>query len=194
MSDDKRNDLLSLDLEDIKVEEVENLQNAIKSDPTLSDQAELIENWLSGRGEIPQDIRLLGEDVNKKMHNFLVFSILAQFQRIPALFEFVKQSEKQLYKSDEIESMSVIELNDKYSRATTELDNVLEFSRKFLVQNKSQGDVGNKEDLVLLDKIKSLSVEKVKSVIDLIEELEEEEAEKKIEEKPIEKEDKDDRL
>jgi hypothetical protein len=133
-------------------------------------------SWLSGEGEMPQSLRQLGDDISSKMNWFIVVTVLKQYQRIPQLFDYITQAETQLYAENDFNgdaegNVDIDTIRDKYGKATAELEKVLEFARKFTLQNKEVlgGSQQSEQDKDLLDKIKRLNPSAVQKIISIIE-------------------------
>lgn len=136
----------------------------------LSD--ELID-WLMGNGEKPKEIRKLGTDITEKMNWYIAFLIISQFKRVKPLFDYINKAEDRVFDSDELEDeyTSSKKIQEKYQNAVSELNTILESTRKFIVQNKDLfGDNIDDMDRELLDKIKRTDTKTIKRIINLLEE------------------------
>jgi len=131
--------------------------------------------WLSGqRPETPPEIRKLGDDILTKLNWFIVHIILAQYSRIPKLYAYLQKAEQKIYNISEIDDKSIKEIQFNYKEITSEVQELLEFARKFSVQNKEVlvGSELNPEDRALIDKIRQLPPSTIKKVLEIIEEAE----------------------
>ena len=133
--------------------------------------------WLAGDKEMPAEIRKLGDTINQKLNWFLVHSILAQYTRIPRMFAYMQKAEEVIYDMKDFEGDNVDRdtVRKNYSRLTSDLESLLEFSRKFTVQNKDIiGVETNPEDQVLLEKIKAMSPEMISKILKIVEDSKDE--------------------
>ena len=168
-------DLSSLELTEADIEAAEEASKKIEGSFDVEKIIpEEIFKWLHGETSQPEHIRKLGDDITSKLNWFIVFSILSQYARIPHLFRWLGKAEQKVFDLAEDFNTADIEdakiLFDKYKKASTELESVLEFARKFTLQNRDvlKGHVVSSEDRSLLDKIKKLKPEEVEEVIELL--------------------------
>lgn len=133
--------------------------------------------WIKGEGGQPDEIRKLGEDITSKLNWYIVYVILGMYSRIPTMFTFMQKAEAQIYDSESEfasgKSINVKELTVKYLNCASELNNVLEFARKFTLQNKDilAGSDLSDTDKILVDKIRQLKPEQVRMVLDKVTEV-----------------------
>lgn len=128
--------------------------------------------WLQGESEQPEEIRKLGDDITSKLNWFIVFVVLSQYSRIPQMFKYLAKAEAALYTDKDFEGeINVTTIYEKYTKVTGELEKVLEFARKFTLQNRDilKGSGVSEDDRQLLDKIKRLKTEEVTQIIAILE-------------------------
>ena len=134
-------------------------------------------NWIKGEAEQPHEIRKLGDDIAAKLNWYIVYVVLAQYSRIPNLFNFLQKAEAHIYDSElefkEGENINIKDLQVKYAKAADETNNILEFARKFTLQNKDilAGSDLSPEDKMLLDRIRQLKPSQVSTVLEKINEV-----------------------
>lgn len=127
-------------------------------------------NWIKGDMEgKPQEIKQLGEDFAQKLNWYIGCTILAQYARIPSLFEALETVSEKLFENDTLQNVTdTEELVDYYNSLSKEIMQVMEFARRFVVQNKDYlVDNSNFFDRSLFEKIKSLPIDAVKDYLTL---------------------------
>lgn len=130
--------------------------------------------WLAGGVDQPESIRKMGDDLATKMNWFLALSVLSSYSRLPKLIAARKKLEDQLYSEESINDImtshiddpaELAALNDKVSK---EIGGVLEFARKFIVQNKDYlTNDSTFFDRSLYEKIKAMPTDMVRDYLTL---------------------------
>lgn len=127
-------------------------------------------DWVRGDLEgKPQEIKQLGEDFAQKLNWYIGCTILAQYARVPSLFDVLNKVSEKLFAQNVVEIVNdPNDLMDLYNGTTKEIMNIMEFARKFVVQNKDYlADNSNFFDRSLFEKIKSLPTELVRDYLTL---------------------------
>lgn len=127
-------------------------------------------SWVAGDLEgKPQELKQLGDDFAQKLNWYVGCTILAQYARIPSLFEALETVSKKIFNPITLESTTDVEdLTRLYNGISKEITQVMEFARRFVVQNKDfLADNSNFFDRSLFEKIKSLPTDTVRDYLTL---------------------------
>jgi hypothetical protein len=127
-------------------------------------------NWVRGDLEgKPTEIKQLGEDFAQKLNWYVGCTILAQYARVPALFDVLNTVGDKLFAANIVDAVTdPNDLVNMYTSMTKEIMGIMEFARKFVVQNKDYlADNSNFFDRSLFEKIKSLPTDMVKDYLTL---------------------------
>lgn len=137
----------------------------------INESQELVK-WMRGDlDEIPQELRKVMGVMSERVVTFLMFILTRRLTCLEKLLEFTTAAEKELFKKDEIRDLSSGELELRYMRAMGLVENIMEFSRKFVVQAKESGGELSPEESKLLAKLKSLPPDKIKELDNLLDSI-----------------------
>jgi hypothetical protein len=125
-------------------------------------------DWLTGEvGAKPLDIKKLGDDFAQKLNWYIGTVILTQYARIPVLLDSIKQVEAKIV-ADIPNLSEPKELVETYKMLSGDVSSIMEFARKFVVQNKEHlSDNASFVDRQLFEKIKSMSVDEIRDYLTL---------------------------
>ena len=133
-------------------------------------------DWVRGDLEgKPQEIKQMGDDFAQKLNWYVASTILAQYSRLPTLFNTLEGVSKDLFAQVGTEKFKEDPENlvKVYNGLNREIGQVMEFARKFVVQNKDYlADNSNFFDRTLFEKIKSLPVDSLKAYLVLFQIIE----------------------
>lgn len=127
-------------------------------------------DWIRGDLEgKPVELKQLGDDFVQKMNWYIGCTILAQYARIPALFDTLNQVSGKLLNKNVVEmTTDVDELTKIYGGVSREITQVMEFARRYVTQNKDLlADNSDFFDRSLFEKIKSLPLDLTKDYLTL---------------------------
>lgn len=154
---------------DIKVESKEKSDKEIKINFKKLIGEETI-NWLKGsQSGKPEGLKQLGEDFAVKMNWYLGCTVLAQYARIPELFEALDIVSEKIFNIDDLRLITdQKELHLTFDKLSREINSVMNFAQRYVTQNKDLLiDNTNFFERQLFEKIKSMSIEQIKGYLSL---------------------------
>jgi hypothetical protein len=131
--------------------------------------------WVRGDLEgKPVGIKQLGDDFTQKLNWYVGCTILAQYARIPALFDALGTVSETLFNNVTLaEETDPVKLMEYYKNIQKEIMQIMEFARKFVIQNKDMlADNSSFYDRSLFEKIKSMPMDQVRDYLTLFQIIE----------------------
>jgi hypothetical protein len=142
---------------------------------TVSDteMAKLIEFIMGNLTEPPEGITKMMNNLLTKLSMGLGCGIVDSLQRQKDLADYLKLMEKKIFIADEsiIDSYDVDTQVKLYDHASKVLTSLQEFQRKFIVQSRESLKVENSPQEKLMNKIMTLSPDKVEKLTEFLENL-----------------------
>ena len=124
--------------------------------------------WIKGSIEgKPKDLRQFGEDLAQKMNLYIAGVVLSQYSRIPKLFEALEVVEEKMLDKEELALLTDgDEISKAYNNITKEINSVINFAQKYVIQNKDLLiDNTNFFERQLFEKIKMMSIDTIRDYL-----------------------------
>jgi len=102
----------------------------------------VVTEWLQGsHSTAPDEVRDLMNNVTEKMNCFVALVISKRLTKVDTLVTFIEKCEESMYKLELIEDLALVDddydkIKKLHSHANARLTELLEFTRKFTLQNK----------------------------------------------------------
>jgi len=132
-----------------------------------------IQKWLLGETAAPDTIRSLGTEITSKMNWAIALVLINQFARLPNLLQCVREAEQRLYSDNDMDAMTTEEIITRYKGALGASKEVLEFIRKFTIQNSellSSITPSSEDESAIFQMLRSAPVEKLRQIKKLLQE------------------------
>lgn len=145
------------------------LQDAAKTTPMI-DTKEVIDFLASDTGATPNEISKVQANTEAKLQTIISAVAIQNLSRVCCMNEFLLSAEKNFYSAAKADLETDSDrLKSMIESAQKAMISILEFTRKFLVQNKDdmRPRKGDADDLALL--LKSLPDDKVKKIKEMLE-------------------------
>ena len=143
------------------------------------DNVEMVQfyKFIMGQASTPPEI------VTKMMNNLVMklsmglgYNVVNNISRQADLSKFLAEAEKRLFSVEALDTMTTKEIQDAYKEGRATLTGLQEFQRKFIVQNKETLKTDNTPQEKLMNKIMTLSPDKVAKLMETIETMSKPEA------------------
>ncbi len=145
------------------------------SDPDLMRKLQELSDimsWVNGGvDKLTDSIETVIANLTKKLSTLTSYSITMNLQRTQKLLQFIKSVEDDLFSPERAQFLDAKEKTYYYMLAKNALNEVLDVSRKYMLQNKENLPDYKADDAAkrVLDQLKSLPPEKMEALLDLLE-------------------------
>lgn len=124
--------------------------------------------WMVGESaKAPTSVRLITSNVTEKINLLSILLMMQNIQRSSSLISFLKDAEEALFNREMLAAMDAPEILKVYGTAQKSLGNILEYTNKFVQQNKQvleeSSDINNMVEMLM-----SLSPKEAEKLKDLL--------------------------
>lgn len=134
------------------------------------EDAEELLRWMMGlTSSPPKSIQKLMSNLATKLNVAMATLVTMNLSRMKTLSNFLQQSEEYVFDKSKIASMEDEDIVALYEKANKSLNSTMEFTRKFIVQNKDSLQGGSKEIDEIKELLSTLPVDKIKEISEKIE-------------------------
>ena len=127
------------DLNNLNID-LSSLQNQVKMEDIMSltdDEKRQVDDWLKGRvRETPEVVRTLTNNIQEKLNYTLCSILISNMRRSINLLNYVEKVERTIFSEENANLPYSDDLKTDYMNANKTLNQALEFTRKFMIQNK----------------------------------------------------------
>ena len=133
------------------------------------EDTKLLEEWYEGGNfDKPEFLDRVLNDFMNKITTSLGLEIINSAKRMSVLQDFLVNSEKDLYNTEIYESLTDKEKMERYKECQKTYTSLMETQRKFLIQNRDSIKQDNTEAQKILNKLLTLSNDKLNAVMNII--------------------------
>ena len=160
------------DLNSLGIPDLSSLQEQVKMEDIMSltdDEKRQVDDWLKGKiRETPEVVRTLTNNIQEKLNYTLCCILISNLRRSVNLLNYVEKTERTIYSEENANLPYSDDLKTDYMNANKTLTQALEFTRKFMIQNKE----ALKPDDTKVDEVKTLlsqlPIERLNRIADAI--------------------------
>ena len=128
------------DLNSLGIPDLSSLQEQVKMEDIMSltdDEKRQVDDWLKGKiRETPEVVRTLTNNIQEKLNYSMCAIIASNMRRAINLLNYIEKVERTIYSEENANLPYSDDLKTGYMNANKTLNQALEFTRKFMLQNK----------------------------------------------------------